>query len=346
MNLKEYQGKILFGQFGIPTPKGILFNKKGVKKIDPFQRLKANEVVLKAQIPYGKRGKGGGILFAKKKDFWLKLNLLFAKKINNFCVEEILVEEKIEIEKEFYLALTLDRINKGLLVVFSSMGGVDIEKVAQKYPHKIIKIPLATTTLAQKIPSKILSLTQKLIKLCLNKNALLAEINPLILTTDNKLVAADAKVIIDDNSLEQKQDFSFVELEGNIGVIGNGAGLVMSTLDTLAYFGGRAANFLDIGGGAGKRKMAKAIKTILNNRNVKGMLVNIFGGITQCDQIALGIVNYYQSQGIKIPFVVRLVGTNEKRGRAILKKAGIGFVNEMDKSAQKIINLVENGNPR
>jgi len=340
MNLREYQGKKLFKQFNIPIPKSVLVDRKKALEINPFKELRSEEVVLKAQIPFGQRGKGGGVIFATKNDWLKKLRLLFRKKINNFKVEEILIEEKLEIKKEFYLAITLSRQNKDLMVIFSPFGGINIEEINQKYPQEIIKIPLSYKKKFFQIPKKILPLAYKLIRLCLRENAILAEINPLVLTKKNKLVAADAKVIIDENSLEKRPEFSYVELSGNIGVIGNGAGLVMATLDVLVFFGGQPANFLDIGGGADKEKMIKAIKTVLSKKGVKGMFINIFGGITRCDEIAQGIVDYYQKEGIKIPFVVRLVGTNEKEGQLILKKAGLDFGKEMEEAAKKIIRLI------
>lgn len=341
MNLKEYQGKKLFQQFKIPVPKGILVKKEKPFVLNPFKTLKINKIVLKAQIPFGKRGKAGGILFADNKDFKQKVKLLFNKKINDFPVEEILIEEKLEIEKEFYLAVTLDRSTKDLVLIFSFFGGIEIEELAKKHPQKIIKFFLADRKNSSKIPQEILFLGKKLIKLCEEKNALLAEINPLVLTEKGQLIAADAKIIIDENSLEQKKDFSFVKLKGDIGVIGNGAGLVMATLDTLVFFGGQPANFLDIGGGASREKMIKAIDRVLNQKGIKGVFINIFGGITRCEEIAQGIVDYQKKQGIKIPFVVRLTGTNEEQGQEILKKAGINFATQMEEAAKKIIKLVE-----
>ena len=344
MDLKEYQGKKLLAKFGIPVPKGILISKNSVLKTDPFKKLKTSHLVLKAQIPFGKRGKVGGILFAQSNDFKTKIKLLFSKKINNFKVEEIWVEEKLNIKKEFYLAVALDRETKGLVLIFSSIGGVDIEETARLHPDKIIKIYLAKQKPASKIPQNVLPLAKKLIEVCKKENALLLEINPLILTNDDGLIAADAKITIDDNSLKKSNGdlgFSYVELSGNIGVIGNGAGLVMSTLDVLGHFGGQAANFLDIGGGANKEKMFRAIDHVLSKKKVKGLFINIFGGITRCDQIAQGIVDYHQDKKITIPLVVRLVGTNEKKGQQILKKAGINFIQQMDKAVQKIIKLAK-----
>lgn len=344
MNLNEFAGKKLFAKYGIPLPKSTLLDKSNYSSKDYFKELGVKELVLKAQIPTGKRGKGGGILFADADDFQQKAEQLLGSQVNNHQVDKILAEEKLDIDHEIYLAVTLDRSSKGLMLIFCEEGGMEIEELSEQHPDKIQTIILDDSDALQKLPQEIRPIAEKLVELAREEQALLAEINPLIKTTEGQLMAADSKIVIDDNSLpkdENTPDYSFVKLDGTIGVIGNGAGLVMSTLDALDHFGGEAANFLDVGGGGDKDRMFRAIDAVLVQEDVEGLLINIFGGITRCDQIAQGIVDYKQEKQIELPLVVRLVGTNEEEGHNILSEAGIEFATEMNQAVQKIVSLVK-----
>lgn len=352
MRLKEYEGKAIFAKVGIRIPKGVL-----VKNPQGYSNLPCNELVLKSQILAGSRKKNGGIIFTTKKDVEKELQMLFAKKINGLKVKEVLIEEKLPISKELYLGLTVDRAERCIKLIFSETGGIDIEKFAQDNPKKVIKkkiekeddinIPIAS------------SIAKKLFRIMKEKDATLVEINPLVLSK-KRLIAADSKIIIDDNSLfrqqgisKEKKDsaenrasqcgFNYIELEGDIAVIGNGAGLVMATLDIIGYYGGKAAAFLDIGGGADFIRMENAIDFLLEKKP-KGLLINIFGGITRCDEIAKGIINYKKKKELKLPFVVRLTGTNQEEGRKILNHNQIYSFGNMEECIKKILEMCKNGN--
>ncbi|MFC1682256.1 ATP-grasp domain-containing protein [Nanoarchaeota archaeon] len=276
-------------------------------------------------------------------------------------------EEKLEIKNEFYLSFVIDRTEKNVVVMFSKEGGIDIEGLSRKFPEKVIKekIKLDFDLESAKELSKKFEISHELIfnlyKLMKEYDCELVEINPLVLDNDDKLIAVDSKVIIDDNSLFRHEEFSeekregmtevekialenglhYVDLDGDIAVIGNGAGLVMATLDIVEHFGGKAANFLDVGGGASVEKMEKSIELVLM-KSPKGIFVNIFGGITKCDDIAQGIVNYKKNNGIEIPMVIRMIGTNEKEAKKILMENNIFSLDSMEESTKKIVELVKN----
>lgn len=367
MDLKEHQGKKIFKKYEIPVPSGKVINQGDDLTVKIFEELGVDELVLKAQIPFGKRGKSGGILFVTREDFVEKAKSLLNKTIQGFKVEQLWVEEKLDIEKEYYLSTTLSRTDKSYMLVFSSAGGVDIEEISEQHPDKIIKIALKADWqkqfaqecldqgLSQKVVTHLVKISEKLHQLSRN-DVMLAEINPLILTKQNKLIAADSKVTLDANALfrhkeyqekvksgdgleeEAKvKDLAYVQLDGDVGVIGNGAGLVMCALDTLAHFGGQPANFLDIGGGADADKMTEAMKIVLKNPSCKALFINIFGGITKCDEVAKGIVQAVKKLGIKVPMTVRLVGTNEKQGQAIMEQNNIEYYQDMEIAAKKAI---------
>ncbi|MFH1455486.1 MAG: ATP-grasp domain-containing protein [archaeon] len=346
MNLTEKQGKELFSKYGIETPKQFTVDNT------------ENEVVVKAQILTGKRGKGGGIKFATLETVKDVVNEILGKEINGHKVNEVLIEEKLNIEKELYCAITLDRENKGLVLVLSLSGGMDIEEVADKFPERIIKIPLNDIeNLKINFEYDVSEVVKKMFTLTKEYDATLVEINPLVVTS-GKLVAADSKVVLDDNALFRHPEFKkeeelteienkasqlglqYVELEGDIAVIGNGAGLVMATLDVLNHYGGKAANFLDIGGGASVEKMEQALEIVLMKKP-KGILINIFGGITKCDDIATGLLEYKKQKQLNIPFVVRLIGTNEAEGKQILTQNGIDSLDSMEDSAKKIVEMTK-----
>lgn len=325
MRLKEYQGKELFKKYGISVPKGKLITS-----------VQADSSKLaKAQVLTGKRGKRGLIAPATAEN--LKRLFKYSR--------EILLEEKLKIEKEYYLALTIDKEEKNIVILFSEEGGIEVEKA-----KKISKLPYKR--LNEFSNKRVLPTIKSMYRLMKDYNALLVEINPLVLS-NNKLIAADSKIILDDNvshpqfkkeltHLEQEAEssgLSYVDLEGDIAIIGNGAGLVMATLDMINYFGGKAANFLDLGGGASIEKMEKALEIVLE-KNPKVILINIFGGITRCDEIAKGLINYKNKNKLDTPIIVRMVGTNEEQAKEILTKNGIKTYDAIEECAKKAVENV------
>jgi len=320
MKLTEKQGKEIFKEYGIQVPK---------------QNPTEGDMIVKAQVLVGGRGKAGGILKANKDNFNEIKEKILSMEIKGERVKEVLVEECIESEEEHYLSITIDRASKDFICVTSKKGGVDIESVAEddivKGKYEDIK---------DNICEGKKKLFKKMLQIAKDKDATLVEINPLILS-NHKLYAADSKIIIDDNALYrqkfkgEKEGGNYVELDGDIGIIGNGAGLVMATLDTLAYYQGRPANFLDVGGGSSTEVVEKAIDKVLENSNVKKLFINIFAGISRCDEVAKGIVN----KKIKIPMVIRMVGTNQEEGRKILEDNGIKAFDSMEECAREIVNI-------
>ncbi|MFH1638616.1 MAG: ADP-forming succinate--CoA ligase subunit beta [Candidatus Woesearchaeota archaeon] len=349
MKLLEHEGKEIFRRYEIDIPKGVV-----VSSPEMFKGLNAEEVVVKAQVLVGGRGKAGGIKFASSvvKE---TISSILGMSIKGEAVNEVLVEEKLPIEEELYLAVAVDRTNKCLILLYSTEGGVDIEETALNNPEKILKIPIKDGSSFASLPKDVQPIAEKLYRISKEMDAELVEINPLV-KANGKLIAADAKVIIDDNALFRHPEFSkkkdytyieeiaassglqYVELKGNIAIIGNGAGLVMATLDVLDYYGGKAANFLDVGGGASVEKMEKALEVALM-KNPSGIFINIFGGITRCDEIALGLVNFISSRNVQLPLVVRLIGTNEEEGKKILNENGISSLDSMEECAKKIVEL-------
>jgi succinyl-CoA synthetase beta subunit len=365
MKLKEYQGKELFKNKGISIPENFLVRDSKDFNQDNLSHIKTDEVIVKAQVLSGKRKKSGLIVCVLKKD-----TKETAKFIFNKGVDEILIEEELDIQKEVYLSITIDRFSKSYCLLFSEEGGIDIEELSEKQPEKVIKIPFyeideeLLSKLNEKINNQFVreqvnDIIKKLFSLMKEIDGELVEINPLILTKDNKLIAADAKVIIDDNSLFRHEEYismkqqnltdtekkasehglNYVDLDGDIGIIGNGAGLVMSTLDVINHFGGSAANFLDVGGGASVEKMEKSLELILS-KNIKGIFINIFGGITRCDEIAQGIVNHVKNNQIKVPIVIRMIGTNEDKAKEILEQNNISFIDSMEEGVKKIVEQI------
>ncbi len=349
MNLLEYESKRIFQEYGIPIPKGKIAGSP-----EEAGEIAENlgEVVLKAQVQVGGRGKAGGIKFVSSPEEAVRVaEELLDMQIKGFKVEKLLVEEKLKIEKEFYAGITVDRAKGKAVFMVSREGGVDIEEIAKKSPEKILTLKIHTLRdfypyhareLASflglsgenfKQASKVLLSLYKLFK---EKDATLAEINPLVIA-NGRIYAADAKIVVDEDAWF-RQDFSkgkdlpYVELSGNIGCIVNGAGLAMATMDTIKHLGGEPANFLDIGGGAGSDVMEKALKRVASHPNVRVILINILGGITRCDEIAKGIVE--ASSEIEKPLVVRLRGTKEKEGVEILRKAGYAVERDMIKACE------------
>jgi len=384
MNLHEYQGKALFAEFNLPVSKGkVVFNADDI--IDACDEIGGSKWVVKAQVHAGGRGKAGGVElidnpqdgveFAKK---WLGNNLItFQTDKKGQPVNSILVEEFTSIAKELYLSAVIDRESQKIVFIGSSEGGVNIEDVAKKYPEKIIYEGVvygdkALSENAENI-AKVLKLNkdqtnqfipmiENLLRLFVEKDLSLLEINPLVITENGDLHCLDAKINIDSNALYRqpdlaemydqsqedpqeaeaaKNDLSYVSLDGNIGCMVNGAGLAMGTMDTIKFYGGNPANFLDVGGTATQQRVAKAFKIILDDADVKVVLVNIFGGIVRCDLIAEGIISAIKEVDVKIPVVVRLEGNNAKKGAQILSKASIKInsINNLADAAKKAVEF-------
>ncbi|MDA7828684.1 ADP-forming succinate--CoA ligase subunit beta [Gammaproteobacteria bacterium] len=384
MNLHEYQGKELFGKYNLPVSKGIVID-------DPENALKAcrdiggSKWVVKAQVHAGGRGKSGGVVlvenpddareFAKK---WLGKRLVtYQTDSTGQLVNSILIEECTDIASELYLSAVIDRASKKIVFIGSSEGGVNIEEVAKNTPDKIIYESIDPLTGAQPFQArkiaKVLGLDSQqtkqftpmllnLMKLFVEKDLALLEINPLVITSGGKLHCLDAKINIDSNAIYRqpeieemhdssqddpreseaaKNDLSYVSLDGNIGCMVNGAGLAMGTMDTIKFYGGNPANFLDVGGTATQERVAKAFKLILADPEVKVVLVNIFGGIVRCDLIAEGILAAIEEVGVQIPVVVRLEGNNAEIGSQILLESGVKIEskNDLAEAAKKAVEL-------
>ncbi len=363
MKLQEYQAADIFEDQGIPVAKRYLIEKpEEIKKVE-------RPVVLKSQVRVGKRGKAGGILFAEdRKEAVEKAEELFGKNIRGLEVEKILVAEKAEIRNEYYVGLVMDRENKRPTLIMTTEGGVNIEEVAEKHPDKMAKrktdpvkglkgyeaLHLADSIgLEGKELSEMAKVAQKLYKAFEKYDAELAEINPLVSTPDG-LLAIDAVFNIDDNALfrqnfeksesklvtdrEKRADeygLAYVDLEGDIAIIGPGAGLVMASLDSVAEFGGEPACFLDLGGGADADDTKHALEIVSMKEGIKSIYLNIFGGITQCDKIAQGIIDFEPEK----PTVIRMLGTNEEKGKEMLEEAGYDVVDGMDEGAKRAVEI-------
>jgi len=380
MRLFEYEAKIILAKYGVPTPQGGLATNAS-QALEVASRLKPPFAV-KAQVLVAGRGKAGGILFADSIDEVKgAAERLLNAQIKGMPVRSLWIEEKIRVKKELYFGITIDRFKQCYVAVASAVGGMEIEEIAAKTPEKVIKtlinpqqgfLPYQTKQIARKIGysgaqiSELGRAFERLYTAGKDYDAELIEMNPIVETTDGKFIAADARIIIDDNALfrhpeykkrllegeseltlqeleAMKNDLAYVKLDGNIGVIGNGAGLVMATLDTIQYYGGKPANFLDVGGGAPSEKTALALKIVLSDRNVKALFINILGGITRCDDVARGILDARQKLGITKPMAIRLVGTNEEEGKKILDAAGIHAFDSMEETAQRVVEMSRGG---
>lgn len=379
VKLYEFEGKELFRQYGIPIPSGKVISN--MSQIDEVIDEIGFPMAIKAQVLVGGRGKAGGIKivdnFDDAKNFIKKL---FEEGVAGIPVKYILVEEAVNIDRELYLSITIDRSERSYVVLASTEGGVDIEEIAAKYPDKIIKRNIdpfiglrdydirAITKrlgLSREQGPILMDIIKGLYRMFIELDADLVEINPLAVTKDGKLLALDSKVIIDDNAIFRHLDiasqeritrdlteteriakqygFSYVELDGDIGIIGNGAGLTMATMDLVYSFGGKPANFLDIGGGARKERVKEAVKLLLRKPRIRAIFINIFGGITRCDEVALGIIEAIQEVEVKKPLIIRLVGTNEEEGRKILMKTGVKCYDNDEEAAKEIVKLVSSG---
>lgn len=339
MKLKEYQGKELLKKYGIKIPKGqVISSIKTLKKPD-------KECVVKAQLLTGKRWKSGGIKISEPEQTADTCKRMLENPINGERVEEVLVEEKLAIAKEMYLSITIDRFNQNYLLLYSHHGGSYVEEIIKENPDIIKRLNFTKPDekeLKKIIDTKeIIPIAKRLFDLVKKENALLAEINPLVITDKREFIAADAKIILDDNALNLEKDkLNYVKLEGDIGIIGNGAGLVMATLDTFKQLGGNPACFLDLSGGTGAEIMKKALQAVLANPKVRALFINIFAGITRCDEIANGIVDYLGEENPSVPIIVRMVGTNEQTGRQVLEQKGIKVVESMEDGVKQVLKEI------
>ena len=385
MKIHEYQAKEVLRKYGVPTPRGVpCFSVE--EAVRAAQSIPGNVWVVKAQIHAGGRGKGGGVKLAKSPDE-VKT---FAGQILGMQlkthqtgpegqkVRRLLIEEGADIKRELYVGIVVDRVTQKVCLMASSEGGMVIEEVAVRTPEKIHKVFVDPETglknaEADEVAAKIgippasvpqaRAVLQALYQAFWDTDASLAEINPLVLTGDGRVVALDAKINFDSNGLfrhpdlvalrdldeedaaeieASKFDLSYISLDGNIGCLVNGAGLAMATMDTIKLYGAEPANFLDVGGGATAEKVTEAFKIMLKNPKVKGILVNIFGGIMQCDTIARGVVAAAREVNLSVPLVVRMKGTNDEIGRQILKDSGLPIISadNMADAAKKIVAAI------
>ena len=387
MNIHEHQAKEILKEFGAPVSNGVVILSIGEinKKI---KQLNSKEFVLKAQIHAGGRGKAGGVKLIKNfADLEKEATQMMGKTLvthqtgpEGKKIKRLYIEEASEILKEFYLSCLIDRASSKITYISSIEGGMDIEKVAKENPNKIItnKIDLKEAGPNEEEIEKIISifqfnekqkisakkLVQALYEIVIKKDASLIEINPLIITKNEKLICLDAKMNFDDNAIfrrpeilklrdlneedpaeveASKYDLAYIKLNGSIGCMVNGAGLAMATMDIIKLYGKEPANFLDVGGGASKEKVSAAFKLILSDKNVKGILINIFGGIMRCDVLAQGVVDAAKEINLSVPLVVRLAGTNFKEGKEILDKSGLKILSasDLNDAAKKIVEAIK-----
>ncbi|AIE59639.1 ADP-forming succinate--CoA ligase subunit beta [Bacillus methanolicus] len=385
MNIHEYQGKEILRKYGVTVPNGkVAFTVE--EAVEAAKELGTDVCVVKAQIHAGGRGKAGGVKVAKSlEEVRTYASEILGKTLVTHQtgpegkeVKRLLIEEGCDIKKEYYVGLVLDRAKSRVVLMASEEGGTEIEEVAAKTPEKIFKEeidPVVGLTAFQarriafniNIPKELVNQFVKfmmgLYQAYIEKDCSIAEINPLVVTGDGKVMALDAKLNFDSNALYRhkdilelrdldeedpkeieasKYDLSYISLDGNIGCMVNGAGLAMATMDIVKYYGGEPANFLDVGGGASAEKVTEAFKIILSDPKVKGIFVNIFGGIMKCDVIATGVVEAAKQVGLNVPLVVRLEGTNVELGKKILNESGLNIIaaESMADGAQKIVSLV------
>jgi succinyl-CoA synthetase beta subunit len=390
MKIHEYQAKEILRKFGVPTPRGIACFTVD-EAVQAAEKLGGSVWVVKAQIHAGGRGKGGGVKVAKSRDeVRSHASAILGMQLKTHQtgpegqkVRRLLIEEGADIRKELYLGMVVDRGSQRVVLMASSEGGMDIEEVAASTPEKIHKIAIDPRTgltdadaegIARKIgiPQAALAQARDLFKSLYRAfdetDSSLLEVNPLIVTGDEKVVALDAKINLDDNALfrhpelvalrdldeenpaeieASKFDLAYVELDGDIGCLVNGAGLAMATMDIIKLYGGSPANFLDVGGGASAEKVTEAFKIMLKNQNLKAILVNIFGGIMKCDVIAEGVVTAARQVSLKVPLVVRLEGTNVDLGKKILAESGLPIISasNMADAAEKVVKAISGEKP-
>ena len=386
MKIHEYQAKEILAKYNVAVPNGILVNSASEAK-NAAKKLGTDVVVVKAQIHAGGRGKGGGVKLAKSPEQAEK----YAAKILGMTlvthqtgpegrlVKKVLVEEGMSIDRELYLSIVIDRQTSRVLIMASEEGGMDIEEVAEKTPEKIFKEVIDPVIgvkpyLARKIAfalnlegdvlKKMVPFIINLYNCFVKEDCDMLEINPLVTTSDNRLLALDAKVNIDDNALYRHKDtleyrdldeedpleveaskfhLNYIKLDGNIACMVNGAGLAMATMDIIKHSGGEPANFLDVGGGADEEMIENGFRILLSDPNVKAIFINIFGGILRCDILARGVVAAAKNLNVQVPIVVRMEGTNMEEGHAILKESGMNFVigNGMKDGARKVVKAIQ-----
>ena len=372
MNLHEYQSKRIFAKYGIPIPHGEVATTPTEAR-DVAVRL-GGKVVVKSQVLVGGRGKAGGIKVAENADQAETLaDKILGMNIKGLTVKKVLVDEAADIRTEIYLGAVLDRARRRVVLMASSEGGVEIEQVAAETPEKIITVAVHPFLglrdhqarhladgigLPREHVAEFIKIARSLYKTYVESDATLAEINPLVITGANKLIALDGKISLDDSALfrhpelaemrdpdeedaaereARRYGLSYIHLDGEIGCMVNGAGLAMATMDIVNFYGGNPANFLDVGGGAQSDKVAAALRIILSDDRVKAVLINIFGGITRCDEVARGVLEAIATLTVQVPFVVRLVGTNEEEGRRILAEANLITATSLADAAQKAV---------
>jgi succinyl-CoA synthetase beta subunit len=372
MKLHEYYSKRRFSEYGIPIPKGEIAETP--QEAQKIAEDLGGQVVVKSQVLVGGRGKAGGIKVAQDpKEAYQHAEDILKLTIKGLPVRKVLVDEAADIKDEIYLGITNDRAARKPVIMASAEGGIDIEEVAHKTPEKIIKCHIDPLMGLQSYQSRDLAagidlardqwrafgkIAHGLWQAYIGSDATLAEINPLVVTGEGQLLAVDGKMVLDDNALfrhpdlekyrdldvdqeaeiqAREHDLSFIKLGGNIGCMVNGAGLAMTTMDIIKLFGGEPANFLDIGGGASSEKVAAALEIILSDSNVKAVLFNIFGGITRCDLVAMGILEALKDLKTDVPMVIRLVGTNAAEGRQLLKDASMETADTLAEAAKMAI---------
>lgn len=379
MKIHEYQSKKIFSDYSIPvTNEMVCYTADEVK----FAAQKLGmPVVVKAQVLAGGRGKAGGVKLAKTIEAAIEAaNSILGMSIKDYTVEKVLVAQGVKFHKEFYVGLTIDRNTKSVIFMGSKEGGVEIEEVAKENPAAILKFPIdpdlgMTAFMARKIAFELFDdfqlvkqgadIFQKLYKIFIDKDASLVEINPLVITDENKILALDGKMNFDDNALYRQVEIellneptedeikelkakesglTYIRLDGTIGCMVNGAGLAMATMDIIKYFGGSPANFLDIGGSSNPQKVVDAMNLLLSDKNVKVIMINIFGGITRCDDVARGLVTALDQMKVDIPIVIRLSGTNAEEGLKIIAERNLPTVNSLSEAAQEAIRLCKDCN--
>lgn len=375
MKLFEYEAKNILKEYGIPVPKGDIAGKSD--EAEAIAQQIGKPVVLKSQVLVSGRGKSGGIIFANDaiEAKHIASNLI-GSTIKGNTVDSLLVEERLDLVEQFYASVTIDRQARGYIVLASTSGGVDIEEVAQSSPDKISRYWVEPTvgfsesdamgmlsrfSMNKDEATKFASIIGTLYKVTMDYDAELVEVNPLARIPSGDLVAADARMIVDDNALfrhpefrdksaqrvndtpreaeARKQKLAYVDLDGDIGIIGNGAGLVMSTIDLVQLFGGRPGNFLDIGGGAQTEIIKNGVMLVMSKPEVRAVLINILGGITRCDIVAQGVIDGLNESSLKKPIVVRMMGTNEEEGARILHQAGINTYPNMEQAVAEVVKL-------
>lgn len=375
MKVYEYQAKELFADYGIPVGRGFVCRSVD-EAVEAYQKLGVKGAMVKAQVYTGGRGKAGGVKYcASEADVRLHAANILGMKIKGFTVDRVLVCPATDIASEYYVSILVDRKAKSPILMLSREGGMEIEKVARETPGKIVKItidPLLGLPVYKAreaafalfddmaLVKQAIPLFQNLYRLFVEKDASLAEINPLVVTSAGALEAVDAKMTFDNNALYRHKDiaaldepseeekkellakekgFSYVNLGGSIGCMVNGAGLAMATMDMIKLYGGEPANFLDIGGSSNPRKIVEAMHLLLGDKHVKVVLINIFGGITRCDDVARGLLEAFKELNTDIPIVIRLTGTNEEEGRSLLRGSRFVVASDMAAAGHKAVEM-------